>query len=150
MSSLTHRKTRIFLLSAALLLLMGGGALYLLYRPHVLLLHVLMDHTPFVSFVDYAHQFTVRLPLPCFVVYNLPGAMWSMAYILVSESLFLHLPYSHRLGWASVVPLMGGVSEMMQAFHFLPGHFDWLDFWCYLLPYLIYALLTFYQKHAKK
>lgn len=141
MTPISHLKTRLSLLSGAFLMLLLGGAIYMFYRPHVLLMHVWVDNIFMAPWIDNVRQMTGMVRLPSYIVYCLPGALWSTAYILVSDALFLHLPLAKRLSWAVVVPVLGTVSEIMQAFHILPGHFDWLDLLCYILPFLLYSIL---------
>ncbi len=145
MVHLSHHKTRIYLLVCAVLLLTIGGFVYLFFRRPVLLLHVLLEKTHLSSLIEQGRMAAADIHLPSFVVYNLPAALWSTAYILVSEALFLHLPVRQRICWASVVPALGVLSEVLQGAHLLPGHFDWIDLLSYLLPFGVYVAVCCFR-----
>ena len=134
-------KIRISLLAAALLLLTVGGWIYCFFRPHVLLLHVLIDKLPCKPLFDKMGEWCQNWQLPEFVVYNLPGALWTLSYLLVVEAIFLSKAFAVRIHWAAAIPLIGVVSECLQALNILPGHFDAWDLCSYLVPFLVYAVV---------
>lgn len=76
-----------------------------------------------------------------FLVFNLPGGLWSASYILIVDALFCKSRRTDRLTIAAVIPMIGAMSELLQAIGFLPGIFDWADFWCYAAPYIIYIMV---------
>lgn len=115
-----------------------GGAIYAIYRPHTLLYQLFPSS-------DHSLLSDLRAtppPLPWFVIYNLPGALWSLAYILIIHGFYAHTPLRQRLVIASIVPLIGAASELMQAAHLLPGHYDTIDLLCYSIPYLAYLAIS--------
>jgi hypothetical protein len=123
-----------------MILLMGGGCIYLLQRPASLLLFRVTDALGLTERLD-----AVRTDLaawPEFVVYNLPGALWSGSYVLLADMLFRSFPLSARLLWASVIPMLGLLSELLQFVGLCPGTPDVLDALCYVLPYIIYVIFV--------
>ena len=135
-------KTRISLLAIALLSLAAGGWIYCFFRPRVLLLHVLIDKLQCKSFFDKVGAMCQNCHLPDFVVYNLPGALWTLAYLLVVEAIVLSKTVAVRIQWAAAIPLIGALSECLQAINVLPGHFDVWDLGCYLLPFCAYMAVS--------
>ena len=93
--------------------------------------------------VDTWRAHTAHLTWPEWAVYNLPCALWTIAYILVIDSLMRPLSIKARLIWASVVPLLGAGSECLQAIGWLPGTFDAIDLACYTLPYIILIIILY-------
>jgi hypothetical protein len=72
-----------------------------------------------------------------FVVYSLPGGLWSAAYILLVHALLEHHTAVLRITVASIIPMVGIVSELMQSAGLLPGTYQLTDLWCYALPLFI-------------
>ena len=118
-----------------LALLLGGG-IYLLYRSHTLVYRLWPEH-----WLNMGQWRSTALNVPDSVVYNLPGALWSLSYILIIDGLDIGTDLEKRLLWTSVIPLVGAVSELLQALGMMPGVFDICDFCCYAIPYIIYAIL---------
>lgn len=128
-------------LLAALLLLMVGFMLYLLFRPRTLLLFWLADLSGMAPWVDQWRQAMADCHLPSFVVVSLPGALWSASFVLTIDALLAGQPRRVQLLGASVIPLIGVASEMLQAFKLLPGEADWADAVCYAVPLLVYVVI---------
>ena len=122
---------------SGILLLLGGGAIYLLQRSTQLLMFRLVDGLGLSETVG-----SLRLSSgtwPEFIVYNLPGGLWAASYVLLADALFCRQALSVRLMWVSLVPLIGVGSEVLQMVGLCPGTADWLDAVCYGLPYLVYV-----------
>lgn len=123
-----------------MILLTGGGCIYLLQRPASLLLFRVVEALGLTERLD-----TLRTDMaawPDFVVYNLPGALWSASYVLLADVLFRSFPLSARLLWAAVIPALGLLSELLQFAGLCPGTPDVLDAICYVLPYIIYLIFV--------
>ena len=127
-------------LTLAILLLAVGGAIYLLYRPQTLVLFRVTDTLGLTAAID-NWRATTQAGLPEWVIYSLPNALWTVAYILITDSLTLDEPEGYRLRTAAFIPMLGIVSEALQAAGVIPGTFDWLDLGAYALPYLVYGII---------
>ena len=123
-------------LSAALLL--AGGAIYLLFRPHTLLMFHVADRLGGASSIQAARALTGECHLPRLLTDCLPGGLWSAAYVLLIDSLLKRQSAKHKIVAASIIPLVGALSEVLQYWGILPGTFDSIDLLCYLLPLIIY------------
>jgi hypothetical protein len=82
------------------------------------------------------------IQLPDWMVYSLPGGLWSAAYVLLVGWLMQGRALRWRLLATLPIPLAGALSELLQGAGVLSGTFDTSDVVCYLAPYLIYALLN--------
>ena len=119
-------------LSALLLAL--GGSIYLLFRPQELLMFRVAQRMGLSSAIDAIQSAASGLRLPHFIVDSLPGGLWATAYVLLVDSLPTAMTPTQRLAAASIIPLIGTASEVMQGLGMLPGTFDPLDLLCYLAP----------------
>ena len=130
---------------SAFVLLASGGMVYVAFRPSNLLLIVVLKALGAGDALDALKSSLQGLEVPDFVVYSLPAALWSAAYILAMEALWhgRGVSLGFRMVWVSLVPVMGVVSELMQAYGMLPGVFDWMDLMCYVLPFLVYTVYGF-------
>lgn len=81
--------------------------------------------------------------LPEWIIYSLPNALWSAAYILTVEALLT--PSRNKVAIAGIMPVAGAVTEWLQATGVLSGTFDVLDVVAYALPYLAYIVYFAYQ-----
>lgn len=136
--NITH-SSALQMLSAFTALLIGG-AIYLAFRTEKLLLFRVMD-TMGLGEQLRAWRHSITLSLPEWAIYNLPGALWSSAYILTVDAILKSGSTKIRLLVASIIPAIGVTSELLQIFGIMPGTFDFLDILAYAIPYTIYALI---------
>ncbi len=129
-----------------LFLIACGGLLYVFFRSPQILLLQLIDSTPISGLIHQLRLTTTSWQPPEWMVYCLPNGLWSAAYILMVHSLFQGSGRSTLWRWACVIPILGAVSELGQAFHLVPGTFDIADLISYLLPLLIYSFYLSIKK----
>ena len=120
--------------------LLAGAVIYLLFRSKNLLGFELLDRIGMEPWADRIRSYTADVKLPDVVVYSLPGGLWALGYILVIDSFFCNQSRSTRTLWASVIPLLGVFSEVLQGVGLLPGVFDPWDLVCYALPFIVFVL----------
>lgn len=126
----------------AVLLLVVGLALYLLYRPQTVLLYRLADALGAGTVVDGWRTMAGAWMLPDAVVNSLPGGLWAASYVLVIDSLLGgRQTWGVQLIGVSIIPLIGAASEAFQAVGLLPGTANWVDAVCYLIPLLVYVII---------
>lgn len=129
-----------------LILITIGGMIYLSFRPTSLLLFHTLGALGLMPLVD-AWRSAVAAWMPGdFVVYSLPGGLWSAAYALLVWGLLRHTAAPLRVAIAAIIPLTGVVSELMQLAGLLPGTFDVADLLCYALP-LLFLIIYVIIKH---
>ena len=123
-----------------LLLILLGGLIYLSFRPTTLLLFHTLDRVGLMLLIADWRILTAAYHPSEFVIYSLPGGLWASAYILIIVSLLGKASATVRLAVASLIPLSGIVSELMQGTGLLPGVFDPVDLACYALPLLLHIM----------
>ena len=120
-----------------LLLLVVGGMIYVSFRPTSLLLFHSLDFLGLSAGVDAWRDLVSGWQPHEFIVYSLPGGLWAAAYILLTHGLLAYQPTTLRVGIASLIPLTGIGSELLQRWGLLPGTFDIADLLCYAAPLLL-------------
>ena len=119
--------------------LLAGALIYLLFRSKNLLGFELLNRIGVGPWADRMRSYTADVRLPDVFVNSLPGGLWALGYILVIDSIFGNQSRSTRIVWASVIPLLGVCSEVLQGVGLLPGVFDLWDLVCYALPFIIFV-----------
>lgn len=139
-SSLTLHPVAV--MAVGVMLLLAGGLVYVLFRPTTLLLfHVAEGLGLADTIAQWRQAAAPHCPAP-FTVYTLPAGLWALSYVLIVAPLAQGLPTLRRWAAVSFIPLLGAVSEVLQAPAIVPGTFDWADLALYLLPLMAYATLT--------
>lgn len=91
----------------------------------------------------------LSLKLPDFVIYCLPDGLWTTSFILIMDAIWSTL--KEKLFWASIIPVIGIASEILQIVHILPGTFDYGDLLCYTLPLITNIIVVLkinsYESH---
>ena len=128
--------TRLQILIGLVMLLLGG-IIYLLFRPTTLLLFHTLDLVGLMPLVTDCRTLVATCQPSEFVVYSLPGSLWATSYILLVVSLLERAMRWQRMIVASIIPLAGICSELMQQAGLLPGVFDTADLVCYAVPLII-------------
>lgn len=121
--------------------LLAGAVIYLLFRSKNLLGFLLLRRIGVEPWADRMRSYTADVKLPDVVVYSLPGGLWVLGYILVIDSIFGNQSRSTRIAWASVIPMLGVCSEVLQGVGLLPGVFSLWDLLCYALPFIIFVTI---------
>ena len=133
-----------------LLLVVAGGMIYVCYRPLSL---------TFFSWIgaseDSGLLMTLRSSasssLPDWCIYALPDGLWACAYVICIGAIW-GFEYPDCIAFAMIIPGIGILSEILQAFRLMPGTFDWFDLAMYLSGGLfgwayIYAVHKVLNKH---
>lgn len=122
----------------SIILVSIGGCIYLMQRTTGILMFRIID---FLGLTDAVAGLRDSIQqMPEFIVFNLPGGLWSASYVLLSDAVFAGQSKMMRLAWGSLIPMIGLVSELLQAVALCPGTADWLDAVCYGVPYILYAV----------
>ena len=130
------------------LLLSAGGMIYILFREEELLLYTFANH---IGIGEELLQLRFSLPSvhpPLWISNSLPDGWWSASYVLLRHGRRRPFGARSQLCWASVIPLLGIISELMQGIGILPGVFDIADLLCYIIPYATYYLIILTNKET--
>ena len=125
---------------AAVTMVVAGAAIYLLFRSRHLLGFHLLDALGLGAVVDCLRSSVHGVHPSEFVMFCLPDGLWTLGYILIIDRILLADPLRRRLLMASVIPLLGTLSELLQYMGLMPGTFDEFDLFCYVMPYLSYLV----------
>lgn len=122
----------------ALLLILTGGMIYVLYRPESLLLFRVTDSLGITPLIDILRSNSSRVMLPSFMINSLPAGLWTASYLLMMYITTKFHTRRIRLMLALPLPVMAIVLELMQFFGWCPGTFDIYDLICYIVPLFIF------------
>lgn len=131
------------LLTLGTVLLFMGGMLYVLYRPQTLLLFHVAEGMGLADIIGQWRLSAAAAWQPAaFTVYSLPAGLWALSYVLIVGTLAQGLPSKWRWAAVTFVPLLGAISELLQAVGIVPGTFDWTDLALYLIPVALYSAFS--------
>ena len=122
----------------ALLLILTGGMIYVLYRPENLLLFRVTDNLGITPLIDILRSNSLRVMLPSFIVNSLPAGLWTASYLLMMYITTKFHTRRIRLMLALPLPISAIVLEFMQLLGWCPGTFDIYDLICYIVPLFIF------------
>lgn len=130
MSSCKHQGSGWSLLLHIVAPVVVGGAIYVLWRSHSLLVFSWLRLARLTTTVAYLRSAaaSVRRHLPIFVVSSLPDAIWTYAFTCAMRRIWVDQPFSLKSSIWQAIPLILSVgSEFGQLLHIVPGTFDWVD-----------------------
>ena len=128
----------------SIILVSIGGCIYLMQRTTGLLMFRIIDFLGLTDVVATMRSFVMQWPE--FVVFSLPGGLWSASYVLFADAVLCHQSMAMRLVWGSLIPMIGVVSELLQALRLCPGTADWQDAVCYGVPCMVYVVWVILKK----
>ena len=128
----------------SIILVSIGGCIYLMQRTTGLLMFRIIDFLGLTDVVATLRAYAMQWPE--FVVFSLPGGLWSASYVLLADAVFAGQSNLIRLLWGSLIPMIGVVSELLQALGLCPGTADWQDAVCYGVPYMVYVVWVILKK----
>ena len=129
-------------IALALLAIIIGGHIYIIYRPDSLLMFSWFHLLGLDKYVELARHAFSELYVADWVVYNLPTGLWLLSYMLIIDAVW----GNERKDFACKVflyslPCIAVASEFLQLFQLLPGTFDFADILSYLFACVIFQLL---------
>lgn len=123
----------------ALLLILTGGMIYVLYRPENLLLFRVTDSLGITPLIDILRSNSSRVMLPSFIVNSLPAGLWTASYLLMMYITTKFHTRRIRLMLALPLPISAIALEFMQLLGWCPGTFDIYDLICYIVPLCVFV-----------
>lgn len=122
----------------ALLLILTGGMIYVLYRPESLLIFRVTDSLGITPLIDIVRSNASRVMLPSFMINSLPAGLWTASYLLMMYITTKFHTRRVRLMLALPLPIAAIVLEFMQLWGWCPGTFDIYDLICYIVPLFVF------------
>ena len=123
----------------ALLLILTGGMIYVLYRPESLLLFRVTDSLGITPLIDILRSNSSRVMLPSFMINSLPAGLWTASYLLMMYITTKFHTRRIRLMLALPLPISAIALEFMQLLGWCPGTFDIYDLICYIVPLCVFV-----------
>lgn len=122
----------------ALVMIITGGIIYVLYRPQNLLLFRVTDNLGLTPYIEQLRNEVVGFYMPPFVINSLPAGLWTASYLTF---MFVSTRYHNRktrLLLSLPLPVSAIILEFMQLTGWCPGTFDFFDLLCYVIPLIIF------------
>lgn len=142
--SIDVMRNRVNILIVAVILLILGGAIYVFFRDEVIFTSWIHSCT---NLPHYGKLINCDTFLGRIFLYSLADALWYAALLLVDYLLRSDTVYSRATTLLTMsLPF---ILEFLQLCHIIPGTFDWIDIFIYLLTLIIFLLCSrnFYCKH---
>lgn len=136
------RKSPCLVWAIALMPVLLGGLIYLLYRPKNIILFEVLDKLGGSTTVDIVRSKVEHIHLPDFVVYSLPAGLWTASFLMAMYLCIRQQNKRIKLSLALPLPVSAVVLEFMQQFGLCPGTFDIYDVVCYVIPIVIFVKLV--------
>lgn len=128
-----------------------GMSIYLMFRPETLIVFKWLSVFSLNGPVYDMRLFTLPLKpyVPGWVVFSLPDGLWVFSYVCFLFYLWNCKVNKDNLFWLILIPLIAVFSELGQIGGYVPGVFDPLDIFLYLLgaslPFIIILLNNNYK-----
>ena len=140
---MAHKTKRTYYLelTAAFCLLLGGS-IYLIFRRRTLIMFRYIPQK-IISLLDNVGK-NISLhdnSFTSFIIYNLPAGLWTISYLLVMHTICSDMSKIQRMLWLYLLPSVLLLVEILQAFPFCRGTFDFIDILCYLIPIFVSLLI---------
>ena len=140
---LSYKTKAMVKISLAVLMLLCGSAIYLLFRSKTLNMYKWCASLGLSDEIDSLRYAVSDWNIPEFIKFSLPDGLYCAAYILIMDSI-----WQKECGWPKhavvlSVPLFTIGSEILQYFGLAKGTFDVNDLLCYSFPPLIYILFNY-------
>lgn len=134
----------------AVLLLLVGAMIYLIWRPESLLIFnwiEIIGQDKLIYRLRYYITQDLSTP-PEWVIYSLPNCLWLISGFFLFEVLWQGHFATNGLNWLIVFCLIAVGSEFAQLFHIIPGTYDNYDLLMMLLC-IIVLFITRTKKHLR-
>ena len=89
--------------------------------------------------------FLKNLELASWIKYNLPDGLWFYALLSTIGIVWKEYSSKYFVFWLILVIVLTYLSEVSQAFHIIPGTFDWYDLLAYSIALFIFYFINFRQ-----
>ncbi len=139
------------LLLGHLLPLLIGGLIYILFRTESLVMFkwftfINIDHP-----IELLRETTIPIMenFPSWFIYSFPDALWIFSYMSITLLIWRNEINKQNYFWIFIMPIISILSEVGQLLNIIPGTFDFIDLFFYVLGF-ISPLLIFTNHIANK
>ncbi len=127
-------------ITAALFFFALGGCIYIAFRSTSLRMFGWFDDFGLHEIIIEFRKSTSVIRLPKTIKYCIPDGLWTLSYILFMDAIW-DPNLKKQLIFGSIIPIVGGISEILQYFNVINGTFDVVDLLCYIIPYVVFLIL---------
>lgn len=129
------------------LLLLVGSCIYILFRTTSLRVFEWIGKAHLSDEVGVLRYKLQDIVIDDWILFCLPDACWSASYITLTDAIWKHAAAKSKVYFASIIPLIGVASELLQFFRVVPGYFDIIDIIAYILPLIIYIIIISHENN---
>ena len=133
----------VMLLISAIVLLIGGGMVYIVFRSLSLPMFGWMNSLGLMGSINELRMICKGITPGGFVLYNLPDLLWITSYLLFVNALIPQSDRTRYLFWLLLMPGLALIHEIMQGLGLAAGSFDVVDMLCYILPTVVNLLIIY-------
>lgn len=131
---------KVSLVTMAFVLFIIGGYIYVVFRPMSLRMFSWFESIEIMDVIDMLRLNPILKTDSSFIIYSLPNGLWATSYILIMDALWAP-SIKMQILFATIIPIIGILSELLQSAGILKGTFDTKDLLCYAIPCIGYVLL---------
>lgn len=124
-----------YLYSACYLLL--GGLIYILFRTTSLKMFSWFEYLGILETIMDVRKIFKNVILYEWIIYSLPDGLWLFSYVSLIITLWNNEIKSGNLFWLFGLPSIVLLTEIGQSISIIPGTFDWIDLYMYLIGFTI-------------
>lgn len=123
------------------LFLLAGVFLYIIFRRDVLFLLPLEKEIDVIPRLEIQHGIVTDA-----MIYNLPDALWYASILFLQQN-----PWNTKWNWIVVFTVsLPFIHELCQLFGVLPGTFDLMDLFFYIITLTIFLIVWKKEKSSKQ
>lgn len=126
----------------AVLLILIGGSIYVLFRTDTLRLFHWIFSLGLSDDVNAMREMCSGVSLPDFVLYSLPDCLWLTSYLFIVNAVVPKTDKRTFVFWLCVLPVAAVIHECLQGLRVISGVFDISDLLCYLIPFSIFLFIN--------
>ena len=145
---LSHKLKVTAKVSLAMLMLLCGCSIYLLFRSKTLNIYKWCVALGLSDCIDVLRNAVSNWNISEFVEFSLPDGLYCAAYVLIMDAIWQEERNWIKFAVIFFVPLFAISSEILQYLGFVKGTFDYYDLVCYTIPPIIYLCII--KKELKK
>ena len=127
-------------ISIAILLFSLGGFIYIAFRSTSLRMFAWFNYIGLHNQIMGIRSSLNDIQIPEIIKFCIPDGLWTLSYILIMDATWSP-NLKRQILYCSIIPVVGGISEILQYFSVLKGTFDYIDLLCYIVPYIIFLIL---------
>lgn len=122
-------------------LLFIGGFIYLGWRSGNLVMFQLLDKYGFSEFLNSYRCLGTNYSIYDWIKYCMPDGLWLFSYMFLIDAIWdNHKCVSYYI-FLWILPVIAIISELLQFIMIVPGTFDIMDLFCYLMAIIIFLIL---------